>query len=135
MASFLLSLFESSTKSISLGTGSALSPMMRINFAAVLAQLWRYSSGPTKSPSFNYLVFEGNGQEIIAQVQESRTLANNVLKVRIGDSPQVFKFMINLEKLSLLKDDYMVYFSTKKLSKFSCKKKKATYFVAVENTI
>ena len=89
----------------------------------------------TKTTSFNYLVFEGNGQEIIAQVQESRTLANNVLRVRIGDSPQVFKFMINLEKLNLLKDDYMVYFSTKKLSKFSCKKKKATYFVAVENTI
>ncbi len=89
----------------------------------------------TKTTSFNYLVFEGNGQEIIAQVQESRTLANNVLKVRIGDSSQVFKFMINLEKLNLLKDDYMVYFSTKKLSKFACKKKKATYFVAVENTI
>jgi len=86
----------------------------------------------TKINCFNYLVFEGNGQEIIAQIQESRTLANNILRVKIGNSTQVFKFMINLENLNLLKDDYKVEFSIKKLSKFSCKNKKATYLVAVE---
>lgn len=85
-----------------------------------------------RTTTFNYLVFEGNGESIVAQVQESKTLANNVLRVKIGDSPQNFKFMINLERLNLLKDSYTVQYSNMKLAKFICKNKKATYFLAVE---
>jgi|FreactTroBogLake_1042271.scaffolds.fasta_scaffold02022_5 hypothetical protein len=93
------------------------------------------SKNKTKSTSFNFLIFEGNGQEIIAQVQESRNLANNVLRIKVGNSDQVFKFMIDLEQLKLLKDDYTVELSNKKLCKFSCKNIKASYLIAVENTI
>ena len=89
--------------------------------------------GSTKSFLTGRVLFVGDGRTINALVQESNRIANDVLKINLGECDQTFRFMVSVENLKLLmKDDYVVEYSPKRICRFSCKSKKAIYYCSTE---
>ena len=90
--------------------------------------------GSTKSFLTGRVLFVGDGRTINALVQESNRIANDVLKINLGECDQTFRFMVSVNNLKLLmKDDYVVEYSPKRICRFSCKSKKAIYYCSTEN--
>lgn len=89
--------------------------------------------GSTKSFLTGRVLFVGDGRTINALVQESNRIANDVLKINLGECDQTFRFMVSVDNLKLLmKDDYVVEYSPKRICRFSCKSKKAIYYCSTE---
>ena len=89
--------------------------------------------GSTKSFLTGRVLFVGDGRTINALVQESNRIANDVLKINLGECDQTFRFMVSVNNLKLLmKDDYVVEYSPKRICRFSCKSKKAIYYCSTE---
>lgn len=90
--------------------------------------------GSTKSFLTGRVLLVGDGRTINALVQESNKIANDVLKINLGECDQTFRFMVSVDNLKLLmKDDYVVEYSPKRICRFSCKSKKAIYYCSTEN--
>lgn len=89
--------------------------------------------GSTKSFLTGFVLIVGDGRTINALVQESNRIANDVLKINLGECDQTFRFMVSVDNLKLLmKDDYVVEYSPKRICRFSCKSKKAIYYCSTE---
>ena len=89
--------------------------------------------GSTKSFLTGRVLFVGDGRTINALVQESNRIANDVLKINLGECDQTFRFVVSVNNLKLLmKDDYVVEYSPKRICRFSCKSKKAIYYCSTE---
>lgn len=103
----------------------------------ILSEIIKYSNlmgvkinQTSNSRTFDTVSFCGDGELVTAQVQESKTVENETLKISLKESNRKFKFSLQAKELILIDDDYICEVSTNKTIKFTGKTKPVTYYLA-----
>lgn len=102
-----------------------------------LSEIIRYSnlmgvkiSQTSNSRTFDSVSFSGNGELMTVQVQESRTVQNETLKISLGESDRKFNFSLQAKELVFIEDEYLCEVSNTKTIRFTGKNKPITYYLA-----
>ncbi len=109
---------------------------------SVLSEAVRYSNlmgvkvNPTSNTkSFDTAYFFGDGEFVSIQIQESKNVRNDTLKISLGKSDRKFQFSLKTSNLVLVEDDYLCEVSINKLIRFTGKNKPIKYYLSTLDCI
>jgi len=102
------------------------------NYAKVMRLNTEKKHKSKKNITYDTIVLMGDGSNIYAQAQETKTYANETLRIRVSESSAVFKVVVLLSNLKLIDDDYTLCLKGDRVAKFVAKKHPIEYYVALE---
>lgn len=87
----------------------------------------------SSSHSVQNLTIEGNGEFIVARVQNSKKIDDECLTINLAQSDRKFIFRIFIDNLKFLEDDYSVEVAKATVVRFAGKSKCLTYYIAAND--
>ena len=94
------------------------------------SHLMRTKVANTSTWTFDTLSIIGTGDFIVAQVQHSKQIDDETLKINIVQDSRKFKFNLPIQLLNLVEDDYLMEASKSMVIRVSGKTKPITYYLA-----
>jgi len=103
---------------------------------AVIQEIIKYSNlmrtkvANSSSWTFDTLTIIGTGEFIVAQVQHSKKIEDETLKINLAQDSRKFKFTLPIQLLNLVADDYLLEVSKSTVIRVSGKTKPVIYYFA-----